>query len=352
MQEQSESMSDLAESFSGAMTAVVAGLAVASAGLLSQVPVIGEAMSGLGAIVDALAFKMDGVLRPVLGPISDFFFDVADAIFEADGAMGAFIGTAATIATILLSVVGPAILLASKLGLVSVSMGTVASVAGTVVGAIGTVVGAIASLPVVLTAAIAALAAFAVAYLTNWRGTRDKTDAIINQIEGIVKRGFANFINAAIKFLKSFVKSVKKKFGEVRNKITTKFNNLVEDAKQFGKDLVSEFASGIRDKIGDAIAAASELASEVRDRLPGSPAAMGPLSDLDETGPGLVDTFIGGIDSGQLRVGLNGEGDETNAGAALARQEGRTVIEIEGRQVERATRDFRSDGTDLRGRYG
>jgi polyhydroxyalkanoate synthesis regulator phasin len=309
-------------------------------------------MAGLAAIVDAVAFKMDGVLRPVLGPVASFFFKVANAIFEADGAMGTLIGTAATIGAILLSVVGPATLLASKLGLITVSMGSVVSAASTVVAAIGTVVGAIASLPLALVAAIGALAAFAVAYLTNWRGTRDKTNAIINQIKGIVKRGFINFINAAIKFLKSFVKSVKKKFGEVRNKVTTKLNNLVEDAKEFGKDLVSEFASGIRDKIGDAIAAASELASEVRDRLPGSPAAMGPLSDLDETGPGLVDTFIGGIDSGQLRVGLNGEGDETNAGAALSRQEGRTVIEIEGRQVERATRDFRSDGTDLRGRYG
>jgi phage-related protein len=263
------------------------------------------------------------------------FVDTILVIITALGTIAAIIATVSAVATVLAG-----------------AFATIVSVGGTIITILGSVGAAILSLPVLLAAAVAALAGFVIAYLTNWRGTRDKTDAIINDIQRIVKRGFVNFINAAIKFLKSFVKSVKKKFGEVRNKITTKLNNLVEDAKQFGKDLVSEFASGIRDKIGDAIAAASELASEVRDRLPGSPAAMGPLSDLDETGPGLVDTFIGGIDSGQLRVGLNAGEDETNAGTALARQEGRTVIEIEGRQVERATRDFRSDGTDLRGRYG
>jgi phage-related protein len=285
MQEQSESMSDLAESFSGAMTAVVAGLAVASAGLLSQVPVIGEAMSGLGAIVDALAFKMDGVLRPVLGPISDFFFDVADAIFEADGAMGAFIGTAATIATILLSVVGPAILLASKLGLVSVSMGSVASVAGTVVGAIGTVVGAIASLPVVLAAAVAAVAAFVVAYLTNWNGVRDKTNAILGDIFNTIQNVFNN---------------VAQTVGET-------FDSLVASARDWGESLMERFISGIqslignlRGLIGNVQLAAGVSVSDI------TGAAGGAISGGASAASEGASDFIGSVSGGATKVFLDG----------------------------------------------
>jgi len=345
-------MSSFAESFQGSMGAILAGLSIAAGGLLSQVPVIGEAFAGLRAIVDAVALRLDSVLRPVFGPITDKLFQLANAIIQADGKMGLFVDTILVIITALGTIAGIIATVSAVATVLAGTFATIVSVGGTIVTILGSVGAAILSLPVVLAAAIAALAGFVLAYITNWKGTRDKTNEIINRIIYLVRNGFRVMLGKARKLLKKFVKKAKKKFNKVKTNTVNTFNDLIDSALQFGKDLVSEFADGIRDKIGDAIAAASELASEVRDRLPGSPAAMGPLSDLDETGPGLVDTFIGGIDSGQLRVGLNADGDETNAGTALARQEGRTIIEIEGRQVERATRDFRSDGTDLRGRYG
>ena len=119
--------------FSGALSAAVAGLAVGAAGLLSQVPVIGEAMSGLFAILEALAFQMDSVLRPVLTPIGDFFFDMANAIFEADGAMGTLTGTFGTVAA------GAGILI-GVLKLIGVAL------TGPLLAAIGVVAGAIAAL--------------------------------------------------------------------------------------------------------------------------------------------------------------------------------------------------------------
>jgi phage-related protein len=245
--------------------------------------------------------------------------------------MGLFVDTILVIITALGTIAGIIATVSALATVLAGTFATIVSVGGTIITILGSVGAAILSLPVVLAAAIAALAGFAIAYITNWRGTRDKTNAIINQIKRIVKRGFINFINAATKFLEGFVSNVVSLFGEIRNEVKTKFNNLIENATQFGKDFVSNFAEGIRDQIGEAIAAASDLANAVGSRI-----------SLPS---------VGGISTGG---GLNSGGGTTtsSAGAALARQEGRTVIEIEGRQVERATRDFRSDGTDLRGRYG
>ncbi len=348
METQSEALNDMSNKFAGAMGAITAGFAIVSGTLLSRVPVLGSAMSGLAAVLDAIGLKIDQTLRPALVPLTNQFFRLAGAINNAEGPLGALIGIISTIVA-----VGTA-LGAALVGLVTTflalggSMSTVVSVGGTILGVLGSIAAAILSLPALLAAAGLALIGFGIAYSQNWFGIRDTTDRIINKIITIVKTGFLTFINAATKFLTEFVATAKQKFTDVQKNTQEVFDNLVSDATQFGKDLVSNFASGIRDRISEAVAAASDLASEVRDRLPSSPAQTGPLSDLDETGPGLVDTFANGIgaetsESREKKVGVS---------RAIARNQDRTVISIDGREVERATQSYRDNGTDLRGRYG
>jgi len=174
-----EELEGFSERFAGAMSAAVAALAVGAAGLLSQVPILGELFAGLAAVVSALAFTMDGVLRPVLSPLTGALFGVSGAIFEADGALGSLIGVLSTVVSVLALAV-PAIAKAGAVaGVWGSTLAGVSSILGTLAAAVGTVAGAILSLPAVLVAAIAAIAAFAVAYLTNFRGIRDTTNAIV-----------------------------------------------------------------------------------------------------------------------------------------------------------------------------
>jgi len=49
MQEQSEQADSFADKFQGAMSVAVSALAVGTTGLLSQVPVLGEVLSGVSA---------------------------------------------------------------------------------------------------------------------------------------------------------------------------------------------------------------------------------------------------------------------------------------------------------------
>lgn len=139
-----EELQGFSEQFAGAMTAAVAALAVGAAGLLSQVPVLGEAFAGLGAIVDAVAFQMDGVLRPVLTPLTNLFFDIADGIFSAEGAAGDLVGILGTIT----SVGAILIPLVARIGVVfgqwSSTLAGVQSILGTLASGISSIASTIA----------------------------------------------------------------------------------------------------------------------------------------------------------------------------------------------------------------
>jgi len=84
MKKQSLSLDDVAQTFKGAATAVVTGLAVTTGFLLSRIPILGELTSGLVAVFDALAFQLDKRLRPAISPIVDGLFELASAIYAGD----------------------------------------------------------------------------------------------------------------------------------------------------------------------------------------------------------------------------------------------------------------------------
>jgi hypothetical protein len=84
MEESTGLLSSLSNKFGGALSAIVAGVAVATAGILSQVPILGEVVSGLTSVINAVAFQLDKRLRPVLGPVRDGLFELAQAIFEGN----------------------------------------------------------------------------------------------------------------------------------------------------------------------------------------------------------------------------------------------------------------------------
>jgi phage-related protein len=303
MSEQADQMSGLTESFQGAMGTAVAGLAVAAGGLLSQVPVLGEAFAGLNALVDAVAFQMDKVLRPVLTPLTNAFFGLAETIFEAEGAVGTAIGTIATIGTILATVGAAVGAAAVKIFGFAAVWGKLVAAAKIAVGVIGTAISVIGSLPAAVIGAIAALAAFAVAYLTNWRGVRDKTDAIVGEIVQFVKDGFG--------------------------RLTTWFSNtwaanLISDAVEWGKGIIDSLIEGIRNGVGRL----SDFVSGI------------------EIAPGLT---LGDV-SGSVNLGGGGTGSGGSGGDFIgARGGGGNRIFLDGREIENNQGRYRKDALNRRG---
>lgn len=91
--------------------------------------------------------------------------------------------------------------------------------------------------------------------------------------------------------------------------VVSEFEDLAGDALEeitsvdlydAGKDMVSDLADGIRDKMPSAKGAAETLAGAVDARMPSSDAETGPLSDITESGPAIPETIAAGM-SEQLR---------------------------------------------------
>ena len=322
-----EELEGFSQRFQGAMGAAVAALAVGAAGLMSQVPVVGEAFSGLGAIVEALSFQMDSVLRPVLSPLTDFFFNIANAIFEADGATGSLIGGITSLVAIAATLIPPIAAVGAQLGVWASTGAGVLSILGTLVGAITTVAGAVASLPIALGLAVAAIAAFAIAYLTNFRGVRDSTNSIIGRIVDTVVGGVTGMVDRALDALSVFDGGVSSTLLGVASRIANWASDLASDAYNWGRNLIERFIDGIQSAIG-----------RLRDFL-------GDLRDIgDSIGIGVPDLGGfgggggggGGGESGRPRFGASG-------GASTGGQQ------IDGRQISESTGRYRSDPANRRG---
>ena len=296
-----EELEGFSQRFQGAMSAAVAALAVGAAGLLSQVPVLGELMAGLFAIVEAVAFQMDSVLRPVLSPLTDAFFDFANAIFEADGIAGDIIGVFGTIASIA-GIVGAAML---KFG---VSVGAVTAKFAPLIGVVKTVGSILAGLVAGITAVAAAKAiligaaiALAAALIFNIGGARDKLGEILSEIWGF-------FVGLA-------------------GDLSDWAGDLASDAFTWGRNLIERFIDGIQ----SAISRLQNFLDNLRD--------IGARVGIDVPDLGGLSASDGG----------NGGGASSRPrfGAATGGDSGGS--QIDGRQITESTGRYRSGSPNRRG---
>jgi len=82
-----EELQGFSEKFAGAMTSAVAALAIGAAGILAQVPVIGETGSAIQAILGSITRSIDREIRPAMNGFNQDLFATAQ---EAENAEGLF----------------------------------------------------------------------------------------------------------------------------------------------------------------------------------------------------------------------------------------------------------------------
>ena len=213
--------------FQGALTAAVGALAVAAGGLLTQVPVISEVFSGLGAVITAVAFQMDEVLRPVLTPITDLFFGVADSIFDADGAMGTFIGVVGSVVGVLGALLGIITTVAVATGNLAALKGGLILAGKLLVGALGAVVAAVGAVPLAIAAAVVGLGVLVFMF----------------------REEIVDAISAGLDALRNFTSNVVAAFLDLSSDLASWASGLASDAWGWGRDLIDSFILGIRSAI-------------------------------------------------------------------------------------------------------
>lgn len=403
-EEQTGRLEDFADSWQGAMATVVAGLAVAAAGLMSQVPVLGELFAGLQAIVQALAFQMDQVLRPVLQPIAQGMFGIANAISSAQGIWGTFIGIVSTLVSLALILIPAIAAVGAQLGVwastaagVIAILGKIISVIGTVISVIASLVAAVGAVPILIAAAVAA--AIAAIYIFRdeiWaaltaagQAILDFTNNAIDWIQHMASKILTRAGKLASEFVtwaqnladdigrkfRSLATTARNKVKDMADDVLDELSTLATKALNSGEAIVDSIVDGIDNKIDDVKEAAKNIAQTARDYLPFSPAKVGPLADLDDAGPGLVDTLASGMEAstprverasgrvataaqpdaeggGQAAAGGGGSGVERQLSRLLAQMRQRsetTVLELDGREMARVIEGYTGNGAVLSG---
>jgi len=232
--------------------------------------------SGVAAVVGAVAFQMDQVLRPVLSPLTKAFFGLSDAIFNLDGAAGDAVGIIGSIITAIVGIGGTIAAVAVQIFGFSTVWGAVSSA---VTGAVSAIVGVIGGIPLAIATAIAAIVGFAVAYLTNFKGVRDTTNEIIGNVVDTITTGFDN----------------------VTETLATWAGNLASDMFAWGKQAIQRFIDGLKSLIDRVRNILSDLGTDVRVALGGDASV-----DNGRTGGGSSNPMMRGASAGGGSITLDG----------------------------------------------
>ena len=114
--------------------------------------------------------------------------------------------------------------------------------------------------------------------------------------------GFATkAIKAYWKAIKTALKTLLNLASKLYTHVGSPFEDLVDNATNWGENLIDDFISGIKNKLGDVKNAANKIGKAVKDRIGiFSDAKTGPLSNVTQWGPNLGETFSKGL-KGQVK---------------------------------------------------
>jgi len=395
MDDTTDGLGALSERWGGAVTAIMTGLSVATAGLLSQVPVIGQTMDLLGGIIEQIALKIDSDLRPsttglhedlaeLQGEVADSegTFDALDtALTGVNNAFDAF--TVQAIQSKIESLTGvtvPANWLDFGLNVLQLDFeGTLDAMQNSFDDFKSDIITLAASLSPATKEQVRdfindftdlggdlkdAGSGLISDFATGITNTVSKVASAAGDIAGEVSGGVTGVVDNALEWGNELVEDfatgvanlagrVASEVGNVTGDVVTEFTDLVDDATQWAKDMIDEFVKGLKQassRLAEGVK--KHVAQTIRDHLPGSPAKVGPLSDLDQTGPGLVDTFAGGIEANVGTVESAGDslGQAADPAGVPSQAGGDVSVFISGRQVEDGTAQYRDDAVLNRGR--
>ena len=300
MEETADNFGDLQKRFSGAGAAIAGAFAATTGLFLGRVPILSETIDALGAVFDSLGLKIDSLLRGALTRVNNFLFNLSDTIAGVQGPIGDLIGLFAGIGGAAVGAVSAfASLKIASLGLIGGLKATGAALL-TVGKIIGGLIATIIGIKAAIAIALAAIVAFVAAYLTNWRGTRDKTNEIVGQIIDFVTSGFNTLVTKTKQIL----------------------GGLVDNAAKWGRNLIARIISGIKSKAG-----------QLQNAVSGINLTAGvTIGDVAGTVGGAFDSAA---DAGSDFIGSVGGGGGT--------------INLAGRSIENTQGRYRADNLHRRG---
>jgi TP901 family phage tail tape measure protein len=268
---------------------------------LGVVAIVGPLLVGLGSVISAV-----GTISGAIATALPFILKV-----------GAFLTTTAVPAVLSAGSAIGGVLLTALTAFGSFLTGTLIPA----VGALGTaMIGFIFSPAGAITSAIVGLGVAAYYVWKNWDFLKAKAIEIGNVVKVYLGDAFtrvtqlvqlraqqvvqvANGMAAGWNRAWGYVGQVLNGWG---SSLHSWFSSLVNSAWQWGQGLINGFTQGIISVAMRPVQAVQDIVKQIRAYLPSSPAKLGPLSDLDRTGPGLINTMSQGINASPLVSAITG----------------------------------------------
>ena len=249
----------------------------------------------------ALGIQVGNVILPALSSLLEKITPIVTGMAQFAAAHPGIVQVAIAIGLVL-AAIGPLLI---GIGAIINAVIAIKS-AFAAVGAIMAVIGGVISAPLLIAIAVAtALAAIAFVVWRNW--------STIGPAIGNVIRGIAAAFASAAQAIVNGVITIGQRamalvgiFNTVRGQIIAVLQGMAGAMMQAGANLISSLVQGIRSKIGEARAAIASVASTIRGALPFSPPEWGPLSDIMQAGPNIVNSIAGGITPGPIASAMQG----------------------------------------------
>lgn len=251
----------------------------------------GGSLEKLKSSIDVAATSLGEALAPAISVVAEKIQQAVDWFNSLDESQQQ------TIATV---------------GLVVAAIGPLLVIIGTVIKTVGTALTVIAGVnPVALAviAAITAVIAIGVALYQNWDTIKEKCQELLTnlsqkfeQLKQEVSKKWEEIKTTISNAITNAYETVTTKAGEIKDSIVKTVEEAVQYLKDlpskaltWGKDLISNFTKGIRDKWDELKGGLSNIAEGVADFLGFSEPEKGPLANFHTFAPDMMRLYAQGI---------------------------------------------------------
>lgn len=271
-------------------------VASASASIDNLVPTIQQAMSGISA---ALADQAPELINTFIDSITTLGPDLIDAATELVLAIADTFSTPESIEKLVQAGVDMVLKLAEGLST------TLPVLIPAVINAIITIVETLTNpdnLMMLIDAAIEIILALAEGLIEALPRLIEKAPEIIYNLAVAITKAAPKLLQAALELILTLVRGIVQAFGkiievggQIVEKVKSGFSQKVQDAKNWGRDMIQNFIDGILAKWNDLKQSVSNVAQTVKDYLGFSEPKYGPLSNFHTYAPDMMQLYAKGI---------------------------------------------------------
>ena len=267
------------------------------------------AISIITAIADALLENVDVIIDAA----ADIVFSLFDGIMDnlpkiLDAAVNLIITLAQGIIDNLPTIIeaGISLILAVVKGLADALPELIPATVDAVLTIVDTLID---NLDLLIEAAIQLIVALAGGLIDALPRLLEKAPEIVVSLAEAIIKAAPKLLDAALQLILKLAEGLASFFFKIRDsgraivdEIKGGFQEKVDNASQWGKDLIQNFVDGIKQRWENLKSTVSGVAQTVKDFLGFSEPKKGPLSNFSSFAPDMVDLFIQGLREGQRRL--------------------------------------------------